>query len=177
MYFLLGGYIPASDLLRLGDPITEIAAMLTPLFKVPAELAIPGGGYNFFFDSPIEKIPGEPGEFLRMTRVPGTQLIMKKKYIHVLKSLRLLNEIDKMLPPKTSHKTPAPLTERWVRLASGAKLYPYDEKTAKIYYDLDINKHINQLKQMIGKAARKGQEEDIPIYLEKIRKEIDKLTN
>ena len=177
MYLLLGGYIPAADLLRLGDPITEIASMLTPLFKVPAELAIPGGGYNFFFDSPIERIPGEPGEFLRMTRVPGTQQVMRKKYIHVLKSLRLLNEIDKMLPPKTSHKTPAPLTERIVRLASGAKLYPYDEKTAKIYYDLDINKHINQLKQMIGKAARKGQEEDIPIYLEKIRKEIDKLTN
>ena len=175
MYFLLGGYIPAADLLKMGDPITEIASMITPLFKVPAEWLIPGGGYSFYFDSRIERIPGEPGEFLRQTRIPGTDQILTKKMIHVLRSLRLLNEIDKLLPPQTTHKTPTPLTERWVRLGTGAKLYPYDEKTAEMYYRLDIRKRVNEIKQMIRKASRKGQTEDIPIYMEKLQKEIDKL--
>lgn len=167
-YFLLGAWLPAADLMKMGDPLTEIASMVSPLFKVPAELAIPGGGYNFFFDDKIERVPGEPGEFLRT--------IMKKKTIHVLKSIRLLNEIDRLLTPKTTHKLDTPAEIKIVRATTGLKLYPYNEQRARIFWERDIRGRIQQLRSLIRKGQRLSYPpEEIQKYLMQIQKEKIKL--
>jgi hypothetical protein len=84
-YFLLNHWLPAGDILKLSH-IHEIAAqMLSPL---PKELIQQLWNYDFFFKKEIEKYPGETTQFL------GKE--MPARTAHALKTIRLLNEIDKM---------------------------------------------------------------------------------
>lgn len=168
MYMLLGSYLPAADLMKIGNPLTEIVASLNPLFKIPVELRIPGGGYNFFFNDKIERVEGEGTEYLN--------IVMRKKMAHILKSVRMLNEIDRLLTPTTTQKETTPTTEKWIRFATGAKLYPYDEERAKGYWQRDVRERIFQLMELVQRGRKlKHPEEKIMDYIQQIQAQKRKL--
>jgi len=169
LYFLMGSWIAAADLLKIGNSLTEIVSMITPLFRVPAEVLIPGGGYSFVFDQKIENVPGESSEFLGK--------LMRKKQIHILKSIRLLNEIDKFMKPQTPHKLDLPMSTKITRFMTGIKLYPYNEEKSRLYWERDIINRINQLKSTITRGYKIGEStEELQKYYQQIEKEQSKLS-
>lgn len=56
----LGFNLPIGDLAKLSDPLKLITDAVTPLAKLPAELAL---NRNFFYDKPIEKFEGQEKQF------------------------------------------------------------------------------------------------------------------
>lgn len=88
---LLGNFIPASDLIKVGSP-SNVARLvlksLHPGVQALAEPFIGKGGTNFFSNLPIERYPGEKGKFVGLT--------LDKTTINTLRKVRVFNSADKM---------------------------------------------------------------------------------
>jgi len=97
-YVPLEGLIPAADLAKLVRPQEIFVELLTPYLRAPIELQM---NKSFYFESEIQKYPGETQELLRM------DLPAKLKYVAVtiLPQARLLNELNK-LTKKVERKEP-----------------------------------------------------------------------
>jgi len=87
-YWLLNNWLPAADIYKLGH-IHEIAAQM--MAPIPKEIIQQIANYDFFFKKEIENHYGKT--FL------GKH--MPARVAHVLKNIRLLNEIDKMTDEDT----------------------------------------------------------------------------
>lgn len=99
-YFLLQSWIPAADITRFfldKDGVIsptdsaveffgEIMQSVNPLLKVPVEQAI---NYDFYFGKKIEEYEGEETDFWGMG--------VSKKSVKFLRSVRFLNDMDKMI--------------------------------------------------------------------------------
>jgi len=95
MYWLMGNWIPAADLMVLLRP-TDLnrvaAAMLTPILLEPAQQAL---NRNFHFEKPIDRYAGEgAGAGLQVDRFLGVD--MQKRFVSVLRNVRLLNETNRI---------------------------------------------------------------------------------
>jgi hypothetical protein len=103
-YLMLGGLIPAADLVaRTVGPIDKedmvqpskvvrnIAVNfmqgLNPLLKVPFEQAIGDNGFSFYFNRPLQRYAGENGDWFGQP-VP-------RRYLHIIQNIRFLNDLNK----------------------------------------------------------------------------------
>lgn len=150
-YFLLGNFWPGTDVLQMaGGPVEEILSQLTPGLRVPYEMVtgqVAGSQWT------IEKYPGEMGRFLG---VP-----MEKSTIQLLRSLRWLNEADRLVGPmgeKQETETVADWRRRLIHSLLGHKVYVVDrEKTARgVVYRNEM-----EIRRMRGLYARYYADDDI----------------
>jgi hypothetical protein len=96
-FLVLGGYVPFSDVSRLATAISDtiegkpgnvldyVGEKLNPMLKVPLEAAL---NRSFYTQREIERFPGESSEMFGIT--------MTKRTKEVLRSLRFLNEVDRL---------------------------------------------------------------------------------
>lgn len=107
-YVLLGGLIPAADLMsKLVGPIPKEKRMqptaylkqvaksflegMNPILKLPVESPITpviGINWNFYFGKPVEEYAGEQTDY------GGTTF--PTRYVHLFQTVRLLNDLDKV---------------------------------------------------------------------------------
>lgn len=157
-YFLLGSWLPATDVEKLLSPIVGknwLLGSVTPLVSTGLELAT---NRNFFFNRDISRFEGD----LRQMNTPFGPVVMGAKWDHALRKVRLLNEMDK------AFDTQQPVSSRALRLLTG-KLYPFDEEKSKQYYTLDIKREIQAIRSAAKKAMIKGQPALRDKYLEVLR--------
>jgi hypothetical protein len=86
-YLLLGGWIPAADLNDLWHPLKKLKNDISPILKLPAELAL---NKDAFLGEDIENFPGEREKFLGLP-------LYKRWMIKPLRNIRLLVEVDRLL--------------------------------------------------------------------------------
>lgn len=99
-YFLLGGLIPAADLIQravgkgeggfgvapaVDNFITQMLQGMNPLIKTPFEI---WNNKSYYFDKPIERFKGEQSEFFGVN--------MDVKTVHMIRNIRWLNDMDKV---------------------------------------------------------------------------------
>jgi len=103
-YLMLGGMIPAADLiqrtigpLEQGKLITPSAVVknivsnfmqgMNPLLKVPIENPATGFNWSFYFNRPIERYEGELGEMFGQ--------VVPRRYLHLIQNVRFVNDFSK----------------------------------------------------------------------------------
>lgn len=145
-YFLLGGWLPAADMLKVVDPLALAGGMVTPIVKAPIEFGL---NWSLFFEDNIERLPEETGTFL------GAR--MNKKKINLLRNIRLLNTLDRTLYDKNF-----PAAQKVSNLFFG-RTYPVnfrDEKEMKLYQTerqlKDLHKSLSREKAKVRDDLRKG---------------------
>jgi hypothetical protein len=125
--------LPFQDLNKL-DPMAFLTQGLNPLIKVPLELY---QNRSWFFNSPIEKIPGEQTKFLGIP--------MRKKAAYVGQSVPFFSSLDKLIT-KTKAGDPgtgkglSPAQLQALSWLGGVKLMPYDadkERKNQAYSERD----------------------------------------
>jgi hypothetical protein len=125
--------LPFQDLNKL-DPMAFLTQGLNPLIKVPLELY---QNRSWFFNSPIEKIPGEQTKFLGIP--------MRKKTAYVGQSVPFFSSLDKLIT-KTKAGDPgtgkglSPAQLQALSWLGGVKLMPYDadkERKNQAYSERD----------------------------------------
>ena len=147
-YFPLESYLPFADISKVTRPTEIFSELLSPLIKVPAELA---SNRSWYFEQPIERYKGETKEFLK-TDMPA-------RVAYVLQQIRVLNEIHRALGYKSTSKDTPPqpsLGGKLTRFLTGAKVYKYDlEKSArsKIW---DLRTELKALKIGLNRATKYG---------------------
>lgn len=156
-YFRLQGFIPSADIERVSEPGRELLAMLSPFIKSPIELA---ANYNTFFESPIEKFPGQKQEFL------GVNLPAKFEY--AIRQIRPLNEINKLADPDRT------ALENALNTIFGGKLDIVNEEKAK-----NLAKYLNSLTKSkitsaINNAKNRGDLKEVQ-RLKELQKELDSI--
>ena len=85
---LLGGWLPAADLqvlLGQGTRLDKLVSSLSPILKTPLELAF---NYDAFLGRRVEDFPGQRAHFFNFT--------IRRKYLHILRNLRVLTEFEKV---------------------------------------------------------------------------------
>jgi hypothetical protein len=140
--FLLKNWLPQGDLANLIDP--------NRLKDLPLEMLSPIAGKalaeyfankSFAFDTATEKTPGELGKFLGVD--------MPKRLINLLRSDRLLNDLDKII-----FKNELPIIERLASYATGGKLYGVDRAKGLSYALSALKKEIGDIKAQMSRYAR-----------------------
>lgn len=194
-YLLLGAWLPAASAFQvLSQPIDSLVSLLSPFLKVPAETYFNRSSFFRDTNGEMEKLENTYKESQNFLGVD-----MRKKYTNILRSIRVLNEIDKLNPgelwgskekdsvwsrmglPVGSEKRggryspDTTFSSRLLQFLVG-KTSNYNPKNAKMFYDYDTEDRVGEIKQAIKKAQRdnqKGREESLKKELEeylKIRK-------
>jgi len=162
-YFMLGNWLPSAQAIDfLSQPFENITSMITPFAKTPLEL---WSNKSTFFKntlgepSQIEYYRGQPGEFLGME--------MPKKTIHLLRNIRILNDLNNFLKTPTRDE---PENSDMVKIMNAlfGKAATYDVGLSAKSYGLETEGRITDYKKSIKKALREGNKD----YAEKIEKEM-----
>jgi len=171
-YFLLKSWVPAADLLMLEDPVNEIAAMMNPF---PKEILQQFFNWDVFFEDKVTRMPhdlhplgGEQSNFLGMT--------LNKRLIHLMKNVRLLNELDKANPgnvfgaDRPHHIDP----DGWTRAINVmvGKFRPYDPQVARTFWERDFRERVSVLKGLVTRSLRRGYFTEADRYRKELYKEI-----
>lgn len=138
-YFLMGGWIPAADVLKVFDIPGLATDMLTPAIKAPFEYF---ANYSLYYQDQIERYPGETGEFL------GTR--MGKRQINLARSVRVLNTLDRLVYDKD-----LPQADRWTNFFVG-KYYPVNYQSQKEHRLYQISRDEQNLKYGLKKEEEKA---------------------
>jgi hypothetical protein len=160
-YFMLNNWLPAADLLKL-TKLHEVAAQsLSPL---PKELIQQLWNYDFYFKKNIDQLEPLIGKRTLGQNEPflGTQ--MPSRIVHGLKTVRLLNEIDKMTKPDSD------LMQKMMGLFAG-KNYSVDFNKAALQNLNQTDKVTQELMQMIMKEKDPRQREYLRALLREKGKE------
>ena len=144
-YFSLQNWLPAMQIAELFEDIDEhhvpglswAMGMLAPTIGIPLEQAI---NKSMFFESEIQKFPGERRDFL------GTP--MPPRLGHILRAVRPLSEANRFL--RGTH--PGRATSE---LFAG-KVYPYDYNKEMLNAKYRKAERLGQLKTAYRRAVRKG---------------------
>jgi hypothetical protein len=174
-YLLLGQWLPASSAISvLSQPLDSVVGMLTPALKMPAETLL--NKSSFFKDTmgsytDLEAFPGQKKNFLGLDLSPKT--------INVLRSIRMLNELDKLNPGEiwgskkqgsvwadmgfekgsrkrgSRYSPDSDQTARMTGLFVG-KTSNYDPQSSKYFYDRETQDRVSEYKKEI-KDAQKNQ--------------------
>jgi hypothetical protein len=165
-YFILRNWLPAAELQSLFTPGHTAMGMLAPWLRLPVERRL---NYSFYFRRPIESFGGQKGVFL------GASL--RRKDIEFLRGVRLLSELDRILPaPADSPLAPyqAPMTERLFgsSLAGiGLKTYAIDfQRQARVARG-QHERILRELRIMKNRAKKRRDLETLELLEEKIRQE------
>lgn len=141
-YFLLGGWVPAADAMKVFDPGGLALDMLTPTIKAPFEYF---ANYSLYFQDNIERYPGETGEFLgrRMT----------KRQVNLARNVRVLNTLDRLVYDKD-----LPAMDRWMNFFVG-RYYPVNYNSEKEHREYEIGRDIRNLEYGLKKEQEKVKED------------------
>jgi hypothetical protein len=112
-YLMLDGWISTFDLQRMFDPGRYFTSILSPVLKTPLELA---ANFSFFYEEPIVSMPNMPDSLLIRKDFLG--LSMPKAMVHVLRNIRMFNEIDRIM--KIAEKNPGDAFKILERIGFGA---------------------------------------------------------
>ena len=175
-YLLLGGLIPAADLVartvgavepgeRLSPPAVlknianSFAEGLTPFLKLPAEQFL---NLNFYFGKPIEKYQGELADLYGIA-VPA-------RYVHVIQSVRFLNDLNRV--HKALRQVPSPVRPdvapagqdpsraftELMGVLGGVRVVENSSPATQLYFNrtLPQKQALQQARRNIRSEARKG---------------------
>jgi hypothetical protein len=154
-YLTIAGWLPFGDLIRMSDPAKfadEAVGMTSPILKTPYELTT---NNNLFFENMIERTAGEKEMFLRIP--------MRKKVTHILKQLRLLNELDRTFFRTGQGQLDA--QGRALRAMTGFRVYPQDPARQLDHYDWEIRKEIAEYEKAIRRMENKIEANQFPVEL------------
>lgn len=157
------------------DPLQWAGGMLTPLARVPIELAT---NYDLYFRQPI--VPPElhaAGE-TRLRNFLG--MSMPSSTAHVLGQVRLLSELDRLNPwnvfgEDRPYRNDPDHAARWARFLTGMLLYEVDPWETAGYARLGERRVIEALQREAERARREGDDEGARYILERIRKRLEQL--
>ena len=125
------------------NTVNEAWGQLSPL---PKELISQFFDYDPFFRSSITQHPEETQRYLGA--------IMPKRMAHVLRNIRLLNELDKLL--FKSGEGELQFGERAAKYFAGFKLYPQDPVKGMAYYEYRLRSTISDRKAGLRRIYRKA---------------------
>lgn len=157
-FFLFGSWIPATEIEALfskGSAMRKVYSLLAPWLKVPQEQAF---NYEMFIDRQIEKYPGETNELFGMP--------VRRRVIHMLKSLRFMNDFDRMTASLFNEEIDDPAKasaiEAGLRLLFGANTY-----NVKLEYgEMKRQKKINEIMRTLNYEPGEANQEALMEYLE-----------
>lgn len=152
-YFLLGSWLPATDIDKIFDPVQTVKNMLGPLIKEPIQQAT---NRDFFTGREIDT--GD--EYQRLLGIN-----MPARTAHALKNIRVVNEADKLAFGEDSD------TYGRVLRFMTAKLQPLDEEQAKKSKQFEFSDREKNLKRLLKKARNRGDDEEEA----RLQKKIDAL--
>ena len=186
-YFLAGAWLPAVQALQfLSNPKQSAIGMITPTLKLPYETATNQG--TFFQNTlgqydPIKKYPGQKTSYLGVDIDP--------KIANLLRSIRPLNELDKLNPggifgvknspsflkgiidnasnERGGRYTPEMSQSDRVLSSFVGKLQNYDPKDAKYFYDRDTQQRVSEFDAEIKRASKNKQKELVSKLIEERR--------
>jgi len=189
-FFLIKNWVPVAeiddvfkwisgteDTSQFQEVIKSAVERVGPL-KMPIELFATEGGFSTFFRREIERFPGETAPFLggRVT----------KKALEPLRSIRPLNDLDKLNPfnvfgQDRPGKVELPQSSRWWNYATGGRLHKAD--LDKAYQEAirvrrrKINDYKLSLRYILKRppAERRARADEIRRLREMIREEFDEI--
>jgi len=187
-------YLPTAELERIFTSPERMAHLFgqmgTPLLKVPAEI---WKNYSVFKEKPIDvleyKSEGKFGEgtFKSVPGLTGSDdflgLKVTPKQKHLLQSLVLLGEIDRLNPfgvfgteekkswaGATRHGRDILESSRWIRALTGARLYTREKGKAEMKKDLELRSDVEWLRRNIKYAARINED-----LMEHLQRQLDEI--
>ena len=170
-YFFFRNWIPADDLLMLSDPINDLISMVNPWMKEPMQQVI---NWDFYFKNSITEIPGDFNPFGgHVSNFLGT--LLNRRLIHLLKNVRLMNELDRLNPfqlfgKDRPHHLDPDAYSRWTRYFTGLRIHAYDPQKSKLYWEYEFRNRVSQLKGLIGRSARRGYVEEAAHYQQELQR-------
>ena len=150
-YFMLGNWLPAADIVKLGHIHDVAANMLAP---IPKQLIEQLWNYNLFTHKPIEAYEGQTKKFLRME--------LPARGVHAAKAIRLLSEMDKMT------KEDASLFNKIVGISTG-KNYTFNPTEEMISNVRDVSGKVNELKGKMRYASPKQRKNILNLIQKKVK--------
>lgn len=147
---LMGSFIPAADLVKLGSPREVLrlgAKSFNPLPQTVVENFV---NQNFFSGLPVENYPGEVGTFL------GN--VVPKSQINALRKIRLLNTADTLFfkedPNNPFRKKQFTTREKLLKLGTGLRPTQIDTEKVKQQAIFRSNLFASKLNQSLKRAKK-----------------------
>ncbi len=162
-YFFLDQWLPAADVSKvLSLPLFRdtIIQLLSPGIKtVPIEILF---NYDLFKKRKISEYEGETVPI----HLPGGKTVhLNASVEHLLRQMRLVNEIDRFFDESTNLSSDA----RWQRIFVG-RSYPYDPAQQENWWRFKLNTQIRELEGFYAKAIDHGDEKEAERILDKLDK-------
>jgi len=159
-YFLIENWLPAADIDKILKPGRTFGEMFTPIIKTPYEFF---RNWSTYFNNKIERYPGERQTYLGMKNA-----FTRKKYVMLLRNIRVLNDFEKLNPGsifgttdkesifgiKKTSRVDLPAFARIMNFLTGVKLQPYDLQKAKRSWKYKQRASLSELMQGRKKAIK-----------------------
>ena len=162
-YFPVESWLPYGDIAKAVRPTDILGELLSPIFKVPIEIA---ANKSFYFNTPIESYKGETAEFLRND--------MPVRMAYILRQFRLLNEAHRIAGYKETVGSTAPpqpsIAQRLTRFGTGIKSYKYDIDKSKRSIKWNLEKELKAFKVGLTRSIKYGRKKEASRILTQISK-------
>ena len=173
-FLLLGSFIPATDLTRVGslsDIQRLIGTSLNPILQQGVE-TLDVVNKNLFTGRPIETFPGEKGSFIG--------LAMSKNAINAARKIRVLALADKFLAPEDPNnpfrRKRFSIGERFLELGVGIRASQADPKKVAQSRLFESAKLAGAIKRATEKAKKLGDPAMLD-YMKSLLEEADAATH
>lgn len=173
-YFMLDSWWPAADIKKvISGPeaaFYEVMNMLNPILKAPVEAFM--ANYNLFKREKVERFPGERKEVAPLFTEEGPLFPLPARWEHMVRSVRLLNEIDRVIQAVEEEYTGSAVGGAFVRTFIG-KAYPQSMEAQIKRWDVTTSEQLRELEGWLRTAERRGDARNI----EKLQRAIEHLEN
>jgi len=153
-YFMLDNWIPSADVGRLFNKsaFRDLAkGLVSPFAKLPWELL---ENYNLFRKRPISEFKGHMGHMYDREIQPHIE--------HILRTVRIINETDKMWGALVTRKGEVSKAEAGLRVLVG-KVYPYRPEKQKKWWVFNANKRIGRLTTIRSYSEKRGWKDQVGV--------------
>jgi len=150
-------YIPGFDIGRVLRPGETAVEQLGPLWGTLAGLQT---GVHPWTEKPIEKYPGQPGELLGFTEIPGTGIPIGRWAEYLTRGVtpagRAIGETEKLFGLGWRGREDMKPSERLTRYLTGRRAYVIDAERQEYYGNLDADKALRAIQYELRRS-----EEDV----------------
>lgn len=175
VYSSLEGFLPQTDLGRVTKPWQTFLDYLSPLIKMPVEMAM---NKSFYTEQPLSKFKGDTVPLL--PELTKTLSLGKLQPLNVparlrpaLDILRPLNDFEKLVGGRgQENMTPA---AKILNYLSGFKTTTYDMDKSLSYKINALKRELSDIKTRMKKSKYESEIKNLQILFEKTKKEIDNL--